>query len=262
MHELTGSFEPALGYRALTGDGAARLPEKRAHEAAGLLGAMSIFAHDLRGPLANLGVLLEGMEMRAERQSAAAIADAARKAQSIIQALDDLLTEMLTRVRRTGDPLHVRPRTVELDTVLDAAVALSLPLAESRKVTIRCPASETLTVQGDEQLLVQALDNLINNAVKHAPPGSTVCCVQSREAELAVLRISNDGPGLTDADVQSAFRPFTRLSQRADGARASFGLGLWIVRLILERHGGSISAARRDAAGGSVFTVSLPLAEI
>lgn len=227
--------------------------------AEGLLATMSIFAHDLRGPLANLALLLEGIETAAAMRDARPLAEQSRRSQVIVQALDDLLTAMLDRTRRTGDPLGVKPAPVDLDEVIQAATGLSLPLAASRNVRIRRFGARDRAILGDRGLLVQALDNLIGNAVKHAPQGTSVSVsVLSRPDEL-VIRVTNAGPALTDDDLGRAFRPFTRLSTTADATRASFGLGLWIVRLIAERHGGSVGASPRSDGSGAVFSLHLPL---
>lgn len=225
---------------------------------AGLLATMSIFAHDLRGPLANLAILLEGIETAATKNDAGPLAEQSRRSQSIVQALDDLLTAMLDRTRRTGDPLGVKPAPVDLDLAIEAAIGLSLPLAASRRVRIRRHGGRNIVVMGDHGLLVQALDNLIGNAVKHAPSGTTVSVSVAAPADELEVRVANAGPPLTETDLARAFRPFTRLSTTAEASRASFGLGLWIVRLIAERHGGSVTAAPRTDGSGARFSLHLP----
>src|SRR5207248_2214334 len=102
--------------------------------------------------------------------------------------------------------------------------------------------------------------NLIGNAVKHAPPRSAVTCQVHVVTGQAVVRVCDRGPGLTAGDLECAFRPFTRLSAAAEGDRASFGLGLWIARLVAERHGGGIEAGARPDGQGAMFTLRLPLA--
>lgn len=224
----------------------------------GLLATMSIFAHDLRGPLANLALLLEGIETAAATRDARPLAEQTRKSQAIVQALDDLLTAMLDRTRRTGDPLGVKPERIDTDEALQAAIGLSLPLAAQRSVRLRRFGARHTAMLGDRGLIVQALDNLIGNAVKHAPEGTNVSVSVASAADELVLRVANAGPPLTELDYARAFRPFTRLSTTAAAARTSFGLGLWIVRLIAERHGGCVTASPRSDGSGAIFSLHLP----
>lgn len=231
-------------------------PQQSGAEA--IIATLSIFAHDLRGPLANLSLLLEGMETTAISCGAGPLAKQSRKSQAIVQALDELLTAMLDRACRTGDPLGVRPERVDLDEAISAATGLSLPLAAARGVRIRRLGSRGCLLVGDRGLVVQALDNLIGNAVKHAPEGSAVSVSVTALSDEIVIRVANGGPALTQEDLAHAFRPFTRLSTVADARRASFGLGLWIVRLIAERHGGAVRAAPRRDGSGAEFSLHLP----
>ena len=224
----------------------------------GLLNTLSIFAHDLRGPLASLSVLLEGIGAQGAKSPDGAISKNAEKAQAIIGALDGLLSSMLSRVRTEGDALAPLSKWVDLDQLLERAAALSLLIAEQRGVRLHLVA-EPVELRGDPSMLLQALDNLINNAVKHAPARSTVAISLEESDGHAEIRIADQGPGLEPSDLQKAFRPFTRLSAKAEGQRSSFGLGLWIARLMAERHGGSISARNRTSGRGAVFTIRLPL---
>lgn len=223
-----------------------------------IISTLSIFAHDLRGPLANLSLLLEGMETAAVSCGAEPLAEKSRRSQAIVQALDDLLTAMLDRAHRTGDPLGVRPERIDLDEAISAAIGLSLPLAAARGVRIRRMGPRGCVLVGDHGLVVQAFDNLVGNAVKHAPEGSVVSITVTAFNDEVIIRVSNGGPALTEVDLAQAFRPFTRLSTVAGARRASFGLGLWIVRLIAERHGGAVRAAPRRDGSGAEFSLHLP----
>ena len=99
------------------------------------------------------------------------------------------------------------------------------------------------------------MDNLIGNAIKHMPEGSAVTVASAHRGRDAVLRVSDNGPGLSEKDLKRAFRPFASLGQRKG---QSFGLGLWIARLIAERHGGRIDVTARGPDGGACFDLSIP----
>lgn len=226
----------------------------------GLLGALAIFAHDLRGPLANLGLLLELMTKLAESGRTETLATRSQQAHAIVDSLNDFLTSMLARVRATGDPLSSARVPVALDGLMERVASLSRPLAESRGVKVERRGRRKVQVLGDEQLLIQALDNILGNAVKHTAQGTTVTCEAAIDKGHAAIRIADHGPGFAADDMQRAFRPFTKLSAAAGDGRDSFGLGLWIARLIAERHGGSVEARARPNAPGAMLTLRLPLA--
>jgi signal transduction histidine kinase len=112
-------------------------------------------------------------------------------------------------------------------------------------------------VWGDAALLSEAVENLLGNAIKHAPEGSAVVCSIEREKRAVAISVADEGPGMTDAQLARAVRPFSGGTRRRGHGDSAHGFGLWIVRLIAERHGGSIEL--RNGAPGAVLTLRLPL---
>lgn len=221
--------------------------------------ALTILAHDLRGPLASLGLLVELMESHGARASVDKIASCAKRAGSIIDGLEDMLNSVLDRVCKTGDPLGFEPEEVELDQIIRTGIMTTLPTAERKSVRIIYKLDEPTRLWGDQRLLVQVIENLVGNAIKHSSAGMTVTCSLRQTGDQAVLCIEDTGNGMTRADLQRAFRPFTKLSSRSTDAARSWGLGLWIVMLIVEQHGGRIHAASDGPGAGSAFSIFLPL---
>lgn len=241
--------------------GAERLPaprHSRQPKDAGLLSALTIVAHDLRGPLANLSVLIELIETYVQMQAHEHLKAATKKAQAMIEALDSMLNGFLERTRETGDPLSFRPTLVDLVDVIRDAAEVNRPVAESRGINIDISNATQSVVTGDRRLLTEAVGNLVGNAVKYAPPGSTVTCKTSRNGRDAVIAICDEGQGLSELDLKRAFRPFTTLSAQYDGRGSSWGLGLWIVRLIAERHGGHVDVSMGKRQCGAQFEVHVP----
>jgi two-component system, OmpR family, sensor histidine kinase SenX3 len=225
---------------------------------AALLNALTIIAHDLRGPLANLAVLIELIETYVQMQATDRIKTSTRKAQAMIEALDGMLNGFLARVRDTGDPLSFQPALVDLSEVMRRAADLNRPVAERREITIDCPGARPFPVTGDNRLLMEAVGNLVGNAVKHAPHGSTVTCSAERTSRSVIIAVADEGQGLSELDLKRAFRPFSTLSAGYKSKTASWGLGLWIVRLISERHGGHADVVARGPTGGARFEIHLP----
>ena len=242
--------------------GAERLPalrHSRQPKDAGLLSALTIVAHDLRGPLANLSVLIELIETYVQMQAHEQLKATTQKAQAMIEALDTMLNGFLERTRETGDPLSFRPTLVDLVDVIRDAADVNRPVAESRGIDINISGAALSVITGDRRLLTEAVGNLVGNAVKYAPAGSTVTCETSRCGRDAVIAISDAGQGLSELDLKRAFRPFTTLSAQYDGKGSSWGLGLWIVRLIAERHGGQVEVSADGASRGARFELHVPL---
>jgi len=251
--EATQFAEPSQ----FKGQGGGRRPQR--DKSAACLGALTIVAHDLRGPLANLSVLIELIEAYAQVQAFDRVKVATGRAQAVIDALDEMLNGFIRRTRETGDPLAFKAAMTDAADVVNAAVDLNRPLAESRDIVIDVAAVHPCAVLGDGRLLAEAVGNLVGNATKYAPAGSTVSCTVERRDEECVISVGDEGQGLSGTDLARAFRPFTTLSATYDGKGRSWGLGLWIVRLIAERHGGHVEARSRGAGGGAQFEIHLPL---
>jgi two-component system, OmpR family, sensor histidine kinase SenX3 len=260
MQPLTAELPPIAGRpntRPARGDLKIRQPKDAA-----LLGALTIIAHDLRGPLANLSVLIELIETYVQMQEHERLKATTQKAQDMIEALDGMLNGFLQRTRLTGDPLSFQPALVDLADVVRNAADLNRPVAESRGITIDCGNAIPSVVTGDRRLLTEAVGNLIGNAVKYAPPNSTVTCETSCCGRNGQIAICDEGQGLSELDLKRAFRPFTTLSAQYAGRGSSWGLGLWIVRLIAERHGGHVDVSMDDRQQGARFQLHVPIRQM
>lgn len=230
--------------------------------ARGTIDALAVLAHDIRGPLANLALLIEAIGAEARRHGQTSTAGQAAKAERTIERLDAMMTAMLDRARRSGDPLAARAERVDLVELLETAVTLNRPRAEKYEVRLHCLVAAPMTVIGDGHLLIQAVDNLLGNAITFTRAGGRVLCeVAPTEDGGVVVRITDEGPGLTSDDLGRLFRPFATLSGQAPRPRKSTGLGLAIVRQIAESHGGSITAESRGHGTGATFTLRLPAAD-
>ena len=185
---------------------------------ASLLQALTIVAHDLRGPLANLSVMLELIEAYTLRQSVGEAQGCARRAQRLVGLLDEMLGGFLERTRTTGDPLAFRPRLLDLSDVLDRALSLSSPVATGRGITLERLGGTSVTLSGDRSLLVEAVDNILGNAVKYAPVGSTVRCVVGREGRDAAREKAREIFGGLDFVSREEFEAVKAMAARASRA--------------------------------------------
>lgn len=225
---------------------------------AAMVNALTIIAHDLKGTLANLALLLELIETYNEMQQHDRIRTSAGKAQEILAALDSMLSGFLERARETGDPLAFKPALVDASDVLRRAASLNGPVATSRGIEIDISGMTPAVLEGDARLLLEATDNLIGNAVKYCAANSVVRCETIRLGKGIIIAVSDSGQGMSEEALRAAFRPFATTSATYAKRGASWGLGLWIVRLIAERHGGTIVVRSCPKLGGMRFELCLP----
>jgi two-component system sensor histidine kinase KdpD len=160
----------------------------------------------------------------------------------------------MTRLEAGGIVLDRQP--VDLGEVVGTALHRTAPvLAEHRTVVDLAPDVPMLDL--DAVLFEQVLVNLLDNAAKHAPPGSIVTLQGRRHGDTVVLTVADEGPGLAPRDIAHVFEKFYRAND-GDRRRAGTGLGLAICRGFVEALGGTIEAANRIDRPGAVFTVTFP----
>jgi two-component system CheB/CheR fusion protein len=218
---------------------------------------LATLSHELRTPLSSLlfqAQLLRQGELNEERiRKASGVIERATKAQA--QLIDDLLD--VSRIA-TGK-LTMELRAVDLGSVVHEAVDMLGPAAEKKKLVLEVDVDESLPpVSGDAPRLRQVISNLLTNAIKFTDQGQVAVTVDSTDSR-ARVRVSDTGIG-----IDPSFLPqlFTRFRQEVGGqtrAHGGLGLGLAIVRYVVEAHGGTVSAESAGRGKGSTFTVLLPL---
>ncbi|MFO1454688.1 MAG: ATP-binding protein [Steroidobacteraceae bacterium] len=250
-------------------------------------------SHEFRTPLAaqlaSVEMLRDGLATLGPVQQAELLANVERGVLRLMRLIDNLLES----VRIESGQLEIRRRSVDLDGVVDEALALLGPLFTQRRLRVMregalaasgdggdagngagsgsppdSPADDTPvleverrtpTVIGDAQRLVQVLVNLLANAIKFAPEGSTLRLGASGEADArgqVELWVEDEGAGFAGGDEDAIFARFRRSAGDEPDA-PGLGLGLWIVKSIVERHGGTVRAGRTPLQR-TRFTVSLP----
>jgi PAS domain S-box-containing protein len=219
---------------------------------------IATLAHELRNPLAPIrtGVAILGREGTAEADRAWSRAVIERQVAHMARLVDDLLDV----ARVSSGKLLLRRERATLAAVVAAALETSRPALEAagHKLLTRMPAAQAV-VDADPTRLAQVLSNLLNNAAKYTPPGGTVEVHVERAGSEAVLSVRDNGMGFPPEVAGQLFEPFAQWAPAEHGS-AGLGIGLSLVRGIVELHGGTVSAASDGPGKGSRFEVRLPLA--
>jgi PAS domain S-box-containing protein len=221
---------------------------------------LATLAHELRNPLAPLSNTLEvlmrgGVDREALPQ---AIETMRRQLTQLVRLVDDLLD--LSRV--THNRLELRKGQVELGEVIHQAVEASRPLAESMKheVTVIGP-DEPIYLDGDAARLAQVFGNLLNNSSKYTSPGGRIGIRTERNGGEAVVTVQDNGAGIPPDKLDSIFDMFTQVEGSLERSQGGLGIGLTLVRRLVQMHGGSIQARSEGEGKGSEFVVRLPIRE-
>jgi signal transduction histidine kinase len=215
-------------------------------------------AHELRTPLAaisNALYILDRLELRDDR-AARQIATATRQTRHLSRLVEDLLD--LSRISR--GTLELRSERLDLRRpVLDAAEA-SKPLMDEHGQELVCSlGEEPLWVNGDPVRLVQAIANLLNNAARYSKKGGRVRLSVERDGDHAVVRVQDSGIGIDPAVLPRIFEPFVQVDSSSLQARKGLGIGLAVVRRLVEMHGGQVTAHSKGLGHGAEFAIRIPL---
>ena len=218
---------------------------------------LSVLSHELRTPLSAILGWTQLLEMgvldEPETKEAVQIIKQQAKVQS--QLIEDLLEVS----RMISGKFHMRQQVVQLSRVLQAAFEAATPLAVSSGVNLTHePWDETLIVRGDPQRLQQLIWNLLVNAIKFTNKNGTIDVSLARVEHAAEIVVRDDGMGIPVEQIDAIFDRFTQANAGVTRARGGLGLGLSIVKHIVQLHAGTIKAASAGSGQGSVFTVALP----
>lgn len=219
---------------------------------------LATLAHELRNPLAPMSNMLEVLK-RADGNSEIlkqAHETIERQLGQMVRLVDDLLD--LNRV--THDRLELRRSEVELSSVLQQAVEVALPLIDSagHKLTIDLP-EEPINLNADGTRLAQVFGNLLNNSCKYTKANGAISLSAKRVDDEVVVSVKDNGAGIPADKLDSIFEMFMQVDRTAERSQGGLGIGLTLVKRLVEMHGGSIEARSAGEGKGSEFVVRLPV---
>lgn len=216
-------------------------------------------SHDLRTPLTtisgNAGMLLHNSSSFDEETKKQIYSDMYDDSLWLINLVENLL--YATRIEEGR--MSLRTGTELLSEIVEEALNHVSRRAEDRQISA-VSEEEFLLVKADAKLAVQVITNIVDNAVKYTPPGSSVVITTARKGAMAEVRVADSGEGIPDEEKTKIFEKFYRGDQKIADNRRSLGLGLYLCRAIVEAHGGTIYVTDNEPRG-SVFHFTLPLEE-
>jgi signal transduction histidine kinase len=219
---------------------------------------LAMLAHELRNPLAPIRTATQLLRLKElpELQRARARDIIERQVEHLVCLIDDLLD--VSRITRGMITLHREP--VLLAAVVAGAVETTRPLIDLRRheLVLDLP-EELLTVDGDKTRLVQVLGNILHNAAKFTEPGGRIQLNVGRVGPHAVICVKDTGIGIARDLVPKIFELFAQVHPRSESSQGGLGIGLALVRRLVEMHGGTVVAQSEGPDRGTAFTIQLPL---
>ncbi len=255
-----------------SGDLAVRAPAKRRDEFGNLARAFNTMAdrietllkaerrllqdvsHELRSPLARLKFAVELARDSADRSKSL------DRIQKEIDRLSTLVSELLQVTRAESDPESRNMKQIALQNLLEDVVADSAMESEAHNCRLDLSIDEPVLMRGDRELLRRAVENVLRNAIRYAPPSTPVEIRLERRPEAAVISVRDYGPGVPEPSLPNLFKPFFRVEADRNRSSGGVGLGLSIAQRAVSVHQGAIRA--RNANPGLLVEIELPVAEI
>jgi PAS domain S-box-containing protein len=217
---------------------------------------LATLSHELRNPLAPLRNMLEVLKRGNGEALGQVVETMERQLGQLVRLVDDLLD--ISRI--THNRIELRKTRVEVAAAIEQAVEASRSLAaeSGHRIDVTMPR-ESLYVNADPVRFTQILDNLLNNSCKYTPPGGRISVTAERQANEAVITVTDTGIGIPREKLAKIFDMFTQIDGSIERSRGGLGIGLTLVKRLVEMHGGSIEARSEGEGKGSQFIVLLPV---
>jgi PAS domain S-box-containing protein len=220
---------------------------------------LATLAHELRNPLAPVRTGLE--ILKASPAGSAATEKAKGMMERQLAHMVRLVDDLLDVSRVSLGKIQLKQERTELRTILDTALEVSRPLIDGARHQLVVSLPQTpLWLNGDPTRLAQVVANLLNNAAKYTPEGGQIGLSANRDDSDVVIRIHDNGAGIPADMLPKVFDLFTQVGKSIERAKGGLGIGLSLVRKLVELHGGSVSGDSPGLGRGSTFVVRLPLA--
>ncbi|MBC7437599.1 MAG: PAS domain-containing protein, partial [Bdellovibrionales bacterium] len=219
---------------------------------------LAVLAHELRNPLAPIQ---HGLQLiRKQPENPKTLAKVRNMLDRQVNQLVRLVNDLLDVARITSGKVELRKRRVEIGELVKVAVETSMPLIEAsqHQFSINVPDA-SLVVDADPERISQVISNLLNNAAKYTPPGGKITLTVSHDEHDVIVAVTDNGIGIAPQSIATVFDLFRQLGQDFERSQGGLGIGLSLVRQLVELHGGTTSAESPGEGGGSTFMFRLAM---
>ncbi len=220
---------------------------------------MGIVAHDLKNPLTNIMLATEVGEMALTDGDMRKIAHVQTEITKSARRMLDLIRNLLDMNRIESGAIRFQMKVLDVVPVLESLTEQYSDIGRAKNITLHLVLNAPhMMVSADEQILVQVLDNLISNAVKYSPYDKNIFIRLKASNEAVRVEVQDEGPGISEEDMKKLFGKFARLSAQPTGGEHSTGLGLSIVKKMVEAMNGKVWC-ESELGKGATFIVEFPL---
>jgi len=216
-------------------------------------------AHDLKNPL---GVILGRTEMLTELIAASSsrenITAQVEHIRDATKRLTSMVDHLISDAMADAFDITIRRELVDIASLVSEVAEANRPLAVNKHQSVTVSSGPNIATMCDADRIREAIDNLISNAIKYSPIGGKISVLVGRQPDKTTIRVADEGAGLSPEDIGRLFGRFQRLSAKPTAGESSTGLGLSIVKRIIDMHGGEVTANSAGPGRGSTFTITLP----
>src|SRR5688572_13280915 len=219
---------------------------------------LAMLAHEFRNPLAPIRSAVEIMRVIGQKDHAL------EKAREVISRqvdqLSRLVDQLLDASSMAQGSITIEKKPVDVNSVLWQAVEVVQPLIDERDHKLKvAPLPQPVSLEGDAARLCQVVVNLLDNAARYTESGGEIALSAAREKDSIAIRVKDNGAGIAPESLPVVFELFTRAHRSADRPQGGLGIGLSLVRNLVEMHGGTVEAKSAGLKQGTEFVVRLPL---
>ncbi|HZX73847.1 MAG TPA: HAMP domain-containing sensor histidine kinase [Cyclobacteriaceae bacterium] len=216
---------------------------------------VSVVSHDLKGPFNRIFALVQLMSASVDNLTE----DQKEYMGKIHQIVSDglsMIRNLLDNRRLEDHEIELTPKALNLSAFISTFIKNYRTLAEKKKIQIHAVIPEGIGIEVDKSYLMRIIENLLSNAVKFSSPDSNVYVTLADRNDEVELAVADEGPGLSDEDQKKLFQKYQRLTPKPTGGESTTGLGLFIVKTIIEKMDGAVRC-ESEQGKGSKFIVTL-----
>jgi len=217
---------------------------------------LSVAAHELKNSLATISAYAELLRETNQHLTVDQISNHLTRT---VQRMNNLIQEMFDLTRLQTESIRLSKSHFDIAPIIGRVAARNTVLAMAKQQKLFLDVASNIMIHADEARIEEIADNLINNAIKYSPPGAAISVKLQSDNKTAVFEVEDEGPGFTEDDKQKIFMPFSKLSARPTGGETSTGIGLCVVKMLVDAHGGLVDVNNNEERKGAKFTVTIPV---